>query len=179
MRLFTGTFIDNSLLEYILPEIREDFDSATSGKWVELENLHFTYNFLGDVDDKKFEEVKAALKPYIRQYNSEIFLRGMSLFPNLKRARVLVINVDNPSGDVVEVQKAMTRELEQVGFEPEKRKFRPHATLQRIKSSKTGELKEAIEKYRGYDFGMMPSFSVDLIRSELTKMGPVYTRVKI
>ena len=48
-RLFLGTFIDQHIFKDIYDEIYNDFDGPEGGKWVEAQNLHFTYKFIGDV----------------------------------------------------------------------------------------------------------------------------------
>ena len=46
IRLFTGTYVDDELFRYIYNDIKDDFAGATFGKWVEPDNLHFTYHFI-------------------------------------------------------------------------------------------------------------------------------------
>ena len=52
-RLFTGTYIDKEIFEDIYEDMLEDFKGITTGKWVEPENLHFTYHFIGDFETDK------------------------------------------------------------------------------------------------------------------------------
>ena len=69
--------------------------------------------------------------------------------------------------------------MERLGFEKEKRAFRPHITLARARDSRIdSSLVAAAAKYAEYDFG---SFTVDrmfLFKSILKPTGAVYERLK-
>ena len=172
-RLFVGTFIDTSIIEYYYPSFKEDFDAVSTGKWVELENLHFTYKFLGDVKYDKIEIIKDSFKDLLIQYNSKIILKGLNVFPNPDMPRVLFANIYNRDNKILNVFKDIEKRAIELGFDKEKRKFKPHLTLKRIKSNKR-VFGQILSEYRNIEIGNMTSFSVNLIESELTFKGPIY-----
>lgn len=174
-RLFIGTSIDKSLFEFIYDDIKDDFYNACAGKWVEPENLHFTFKFLGDVNADLTPKIKHALDAYLSTFDSELLFKGLGAFPNTKRPRVLFASFSNPGALVFQLHKNIDRRLQEFGFGKEKKPFNPHLTLRRIKSFNQPEFSGMIEKYREIDFGIMNSFSVDLIESKLTRTGPIYT----
>jgi 2'-5' RNA ligase len=174
-RLFIGTYADQKLFEIIYPEIKEDFEPAVRGKWVEPENLHFTLKFLGDVEESRVEELRESISDLTVRFDSPLFLKGMTAFPNLKRPRVLVVPVFNPDRELFRAHAELEKRLVEFGFPPEKRKFKPHMTLCRIKSIYGDMFPDIAYKYKDFEFGMMPEFSISLIESRLSRSGPTYT----
>ena len=173
-RIFTGTFIYSSVFSDSYNNLQKDFRNVTKGKWVEPENLHFTYQFIGDTDDSIVEIIKANLKPYLIEYHSELIMKGLGTFPDMRNPRILFANVINPKGDIYDIQSKTTRILEKFGYQAEKRQYHPHITLQRIKFADRTNFRTTIEKYSETIFGNMLSFKFSLIESILTPNGAIY-----
>ncbi len=173
-RLFIGSFIDRSIFEYEFEELNADFQNICKGKWVEPENLHFTYKFLGDTDEGLIPSIKESLHGTLTDYHSRLDFAGLGVFPSAQKARVLVVKIFNADKTVFSIQKNIEKKMKSFGFQPEKRNFKPHLTLMRIKSARTAALKAALLKYQNKVFDSMESFSVNLIESSLTPSGPVY-----
>lgn len=172
-RLFIGTYVNNDMFEYQLNEIKDDFKPYVFGKWVEHNNLHFTYKFLGDVEDDKVVEIKDSLKELLITYESPLEFSTLGAFPNKFKPRVLFAGMYNPGGQIFKIQKEIENKMQNFGFEKEKKKFKPHITLCRIKEVKDSPA-DLFDDYRDRQFGVMPEFSVNLIESELSRSGPVY-----
>lgn len=175
-RLFLGTFIDPAIFKDIYGQIQSDFDQTLEGKWVEYENLHFTYCFIGDASDVTAINIYHQLSPYLREYQSPVLIRGISAFPDPRKPKILYAQVYDKSGTIMDVQRNMEMQLVRFGITPEKRKFRPHIAINRIKSAHIYKYKQMYDKYRDYNFGVMNSFRIDLIESKLTREGPVYKK---
>jgi RNA 2',3'-cyclic 3'-phosphodiesterase len=173
-RLFIGTFVNKSLFRNIYSEIQDDFAVASYGKWVELNNLHFTIKFLGDVDNSEIPELKRVLKDWLKIYNSELFIKGLGVLPNLKNPRVLYASFTNPDGTIIKAHSEIEKILSGLGFEPENRALKLHITLQRPKSSSQDEFRKLLDKYKEFDFGVMNEFEISLIESRLSPLGPTY-----
>jgi len=174
IRLFTGTYVDSDIFRFIYDDIKDDFRAVSFGKWVESENLHFTYHFIGDIPLSNLDELKDNLSGITIEYPDLLKLKGLKAFPNLKRPRVLHIPVYN-NGILQEIYTNIGNVLDTLGYEVEKRKFKPHLTLQRIKDFDSEKFLEVVDKYKEYEFGVMSGFKVSLIKSKLTRQGPVYT----
>ena len=174
IRLFTGTYVDTDIFRFIYDDIKYDFRGASFGKWVEAENLHFTYHFIGDVPENKLEELKENLSEITHEYSDLLMFKGIGAFPNFRRPRVLHIPIfDN--GILLEIYKNIGNILNKLGYETENRQYKPHLTLQRIKDFDKEKFIQALDKYKNYEFGTMNGFKVSLIKSKLTRQGPVYT----
>lgn len=177
-RLFTGTFIDKALTQFLYNELKEDFSKALFGKWVEPENLHFTYQFIGEVESKQAIDIKGALKDYLRTYQAPLKIASLGVFPNLRNPRILFVKVENPEGVLYQVNSEMENIIREFGYKPGHDKFTPHITLQRIKTLEYDKFKEVFDRNKDIEFGTMPEFSVNLIESQLTPRGPFYRDYK-
>ncbi len=177
-RLFLGTFIDKNIFDDIYYELEAEFSEFTSGKWVNLKYIHFTYKFLGDVAESELPIVTSIISDVLGNYKSDMIIKGIGVFPNINKPRVLYASIDNPDQLLTRLHKKIENKLSQIGFEKDSRRFTPHITLQRIKEMPSQGFRNIIDSYSGHIFGRMSNFSVNLIESVMTKSGPEYRIVK-
>ena len=160
-----------------LPEVIKDklfnLQKKLSGdakiKWVAKKNLHLTLKFLGDIAEKRLEQIKEKLKE-IKFKSFKVELDSLGVFPDEDYIRVIWVGL-KPAGKVIELQQKVDSTLLGLGFEKDQR-FHSHLTLGRVKFVKNKEnLKEKLKlKIKG-------GFEIKnfkLMKSELTKDGPVY-----
>jgi len=162
-------FISINISEEIKKEIKkiQDLLPEFFGKKTELQNLHLTLKFLGEVEEKDAEETKEKLRKIkIEKFATEIDEIGVF---SEKFLRIIWLHMK----DCDNLQKQIDNALKNL-FEPEKR-FMSHLTIARIKGlkDKKGFLQDLkkikIEKIK---------FKVDkfyLMKSELTAEGPRYS----
>ncbi len=146
-----------------------------TGKLTELENLHLTLKFLGEVDEKKKEEIKKKLKE-IKFSEFETRTEDIGTFSFRGMVRIVWIKIGGKG--IFELQKKIDDKLEEIGFRREER-FMSHMTIARVKyvKDKSGfvdyvkniGLKEL--KFKVKDF--------KLKESELKLLGPVYTDLEV
>lgn len=177
-RLFVGTFLQTEKLLTEYPNIKKEFKTAISGKWVEEYNLHFTYHFLGNVESKIIPFLLDGLSPILKEYKSELALKGLGCFPSLRSPRVLFVNLRDDKGILKDIHKDCAKVLDKFNIELERREYHPHLTLIRIKTFKIGLFQRIMEKYFNLDLGTIDTFRVNLIESQLTKDGPIYKTVE-
>src|SRR5690554_4122178 len=112
-RLFVATFISRNLFERHYQTIQDNFKDACSGKWTELENLHFTYKFLGNVATNKIPEIAELLKDNLIEYTSTLKFNGLGILGNPQNPNVLYSRVYSPDKSVLanflEIEKKMTK----------------------------------------------------------------------
>src|SRR5882672_11120459 len=102
--------------------------------WAPAEKLHLTMKFLGDVDDVGASRLIDAADEVARRHRPfEMTLGGVGAFPNFRRARVVVMEVESEPK-----LEWLHHDLEvacgAAGFEVEGRPFRPHITLARVRT---------------------------------------------
>jgi len=144
-------------------------------KPVDLENIHLTLKFLGDVDEGLLEEVKRV----VASLSFEPFRMALSetgAFPNLRRPRVIWAGVSEGVDELAAIYGELEAGFVGLGFKREGRRFSPHITIGRVRSGRNRDLlMEEVLRHRDADFGGFMVGSVKLKRSVLTPRGPVYT----
>lgn len=147
-------------------------------KWVERQNLHLTMKFLGDVEFEEVNEISSVMAEAVKDVSSfTVMAKGTGAFPKGERSpRVVWAGVD---GDVQMLEKIFQRlneNLVRFGVPYEKRRYSPHITIGRVRSSKgTAELAQAVRDCSDKEFGQVQVTELLLMMSELTSSGPVYT----
>jgi len=105
-------------------------ESLTGIRWVVQENLHFTLKFLGSVEDNKIAPIMQALGQALQPVQCfSLGGKGIGVFPNIRRARVLWIGLQGQG--LHRLAEEVETALEPLGFAREKRDFAPHLTIGR------------------------------------------------
>jgi RNA 2',3'-cyclic 3'-phosphodiesterase len=111
-------------------------DAAADGAvWRPLrdESLHVTLAFLGHRPEADVERVVGALRDLPQWPSLEVSLAGGLLLPP-RRARVLTVELADPDGAVAALQADVSAGLAAAGlYEPEKRPYRAHVTVARLR----------------------------------------------
>ncbi len=160
MRLFIASPI--ILDDYT--SIQEDFKDIIEGKWVEEENLHLTWVFLGDVKNEK--PVVNKLKN-ISPLESEVVIKEMGYFG--RPPRVLFAKTEEkPLYD-------KAREFKKTGFDLYR--FKPHITLCRIKTIHDYKTyKDILKTYKEKHLGIILP-EIHLYQSVLGPKGAVHSKL--
>jgi len=158
-------FIASSAKLYDYSAIREDFSAVLRGKWVEEENLHLTWVFLGE---RSSPEPFLALLEEIADLRSSCALQALGSFgrpPHILYTR---------SFDKLIYKKAES--FQALGIPMER--FKPHVTLCRIKKIEEWRaFKNLRKKYQGKKLGeILPEIA--LYQSTLTEKGPIYKKIE-
>lgn len=158
MRLFIASPI--ILNDYA--SIQEDFKGIIEGKWVEEQNLHLTWVFLGDVDDDK--PVINKLKE-ISPLENSIDIKELGYFGRPPKIFF------TKSEEKILYYKA--REFRDSGFDLYR--FKPHMTLCRIKTILDYKAyKERLKTYRERSLGIILP-EINLYESTLSPKGAQYS----
>jgi 2'-5' RNA ligase len=154
-----------------------------SVRWVRSEGIHLTLKFLGDTPEDKVPTIREALTVVGRNAPlCTLVAEGLGCFPSLRRPRVLWVGVNEPTGRLEALQKAVEEAMTSLGYKPERHGFTPHLTLGRVRrgTSRTDE-KRIAEAIEGTTVGRLTEFTADrfeLIRSELKPTGAEYTTLE-
>lgn len=141
-------------------------------KPVELQNMHFTLLFLGEISEDMAQRVQNELKTI--QFDSfDISFEGVGAFPKPKSPRVVWIGVKNGAEELVELAKIIEKKLSPLGFKSDK-EFKPHITIFRIKN-KIGNISDELVKYSNEKFGSQRISEIKFKKSVLTPSGSIYS----
>ncbi|MBW2246619.1 MAG: RNA 2',3'-cyclic phosphodiesterase, partial [Deltaproteobacteria bacterium] len=148
------TFIAIELPEkiiYTIGTVQEEIKSyGLKIRWVRPENIHLTLKFLGDIQEADTENVARAVSESVTGYPPiSLAVKGIGVFPGIKRPRVIWLGISFPGIKrprviwlgiskqldlLTALQQTLDEKLEAMGFPKEKRPFKGHLTLGRIKS---------------------------------------------
>jgi len=127
-RLFSGI----ELPEDIQDDLGELQMPLPGARWVDLDNLHITLRFAGDIDNRTgrdFQDFLSAIEGDVFQ----IKLKGVGSF-GPKEPKAIWAGVE-PSPQLEALARANERAARNAGLPAERRKFRPHVTLARLSHS--------------------------------------------
>ncbi len=176
-------FIAFELPEQVVSAIAKIQDSVKSGKfnikWVRPGNIHLTLKFLGNINPAAVEKIggvmRAVVKP-LAPFNLKA--KGLGVFPGLKRPRVIWIGVGGQIALLVELQKKLDEDLSAIGFPNEKRTFKGHLTLGRVKGNiDSNQMAAELKTYNDFESETFTAESLILYRSDLKPTGAVYTKL--
>ncbi len=145
-------------------------------KWVAKDNFHLTLHFLGPIPEENIEAINQALKPIIAEFSTLKFRlsNAIDAFPDLNNPKVIFLEMKElNNGQTIELQRKTGKALEWLGFKIDKRPFRLHLTLGRVKFKTSVQIPKF--SFQLSEFSIQ---TIDLMESNLTSQGPIYSIVK-
>lgn len=151
--------------------------SQASVRWVEVQNIHLTLKFLGNVDPRQIHEVCGAVaKAVAARPPFGMEARGAGAFPNAARPRTLWLGVREGAEKLIELADSVEAALSPLGYPPEGRRFHPHITIGRVRGYSKGlaELAQLVAKAEDFEAGRSPVGEVVVFASQLERDGARY-----
>ena len=150
-------------------------------RWVRPENIHITLKFLGETPAERQAEIEDALRAAAEGVAAhELTLGELGKFGGRQNPRVLWVDVRGDVDALKALHKRVDARIAPLGFPADERPFAAHLTLARVPQDLAKKvarpLAEAIEAVKVPD-PPIPVREVVLMRSELRREGPVYTRL--
>lgn len=144
-------------------------------KWVDFWNMHITLFFLGDTEEDTIPDISNEIRAQLERIKPfQLKLNGIGVFRSLRDPKVIWIGIKE-SGSLKVLKKKIDDVVVPFGFLIDKRDYKPHLTLGRVKLLKNkSNLKKVLDSYENYDFGKMDVEQVIFYESKLTPKGPVY-----
>ena len=170
MRIFVAIEVSDKNVLNSIHKIQTELN--IKAKPVELHNMHFTVQFLGEVSEETIGKISNALNS-IEFSSFSISFASIGVFPNPNSPRVIWIGTDDGFNKLEKLAEMIRSKLSDIGFSPDK-KFKPHVTIFRVKN-KIEDLPSKLEKFSSYSFGKQLVSEIKLKKSELTPNGPIYT----
>ena len=153
-------------------------------RWVNPAGIHLTLKFLGDIDAALVPPLLAAIRQSAGGFDDSSFplrLAGLGVFPNNREPRVLWAGVDGALAALGRLQQSVDEAIAApgLGFDKERRPFRPHLTLGRVRdgvpTTASQKIGAAITEAPPVTACSWPAEEIHLIRSTLTPQGAIYT----
>lgn len=156
-------------------------------KWVRPQAMHLTLKFLGEVDSGRVGELSRALERACEGFETlELELSGCGAFPGLARPQVIWVGLAGELDPLRRLAAAVEQQMQALGFAPERRPFKPHLTLGRVRRGRRGrkggggggggmaELKRRLAGLASWRGPRFTAGKLALFQSTLTPQGAIY-----
>ena len=170
MRTFVAIEVSDRGVLNSISQVQAELN--VKAKPVEIHNMHFTVQFLGEVSEEMVRKISSELSSLEFTPFSVGFV-GVGVFPKPSSPRVIWIGTNEGADELEKLAEIIRMKLSQLGFQSDK-KFKPHVTIFRVKK-KIGSISNELQKFSTYSFGKQVISEVKLKKSELTPNGPIYT----
>jgi 2'-5' RNA ligase len=153
--------------------------SQADVRWVKPEAMHLTLKFLGEIPRDDLAPLQEALgKALVGFPNFAIKIDGMGQFPLRGTPRVIWLGISEGAPQLAGLATLIDRTVVGLGFPAETRPWSAHLTLGRVNSPRHNEeLQKMMGTATPPDFPPFPAREVILMRSQLQRSGPIYTRL--
>lgn len=178
MRLFVALELETAVRTALGNVQRRLRSSAHDVRWVNIDLLHVTMKFLGEVNDDILSDITAAIDLAASEcVPFTIALDGCGCFPTGGPVRVVWGGVKETTGMLQSCAEFVEASLAEVGFAPERRAFSPHITLGRVRDDRSqGKLREAVCAL-SCDPAEQLAERLTLMSSTLSPTGPTYVPI--
>lgn len=145
-----------------------------AAKWVSKDQLHLTLRFVGDADDDLFSQIQEALYD-VNASQFSLTLKGVGYFPPHRKPNVLWVGIE-PSEELARLRDSIEALLEELGLQPEERKYHPHLTLARLRpEAPLAKITGFLSANNLFKAENVPVTEFHLYSSVLMPAGPVHT----
>ncbi len=174
----------------IPPEIKQAISHHTASlrkgtgrvmRWVDVNNIHLTLKFLGEVSASNLEHLTQSLRAECAQTAPlTVSVENLGCFPNPRQPRVLWVGLLAPP-ELTHLQRKVEAIAARLGYPPDEKPFSPHLTIARVREQATSEeiqtLRSLLEQKTISHLGTFTIDEIHLYKSDLKPQGPVYTRL--
>ena len=158
--------------------LRNKFPRLRVG-WDKPEKLHLTLKFIGDTDEKQLETLDMIVEKIASEISNFKFqISNTGVFPSVKNARVLWIDILDEKGSLAELNRQIEIECVKNGFPREKRNYKSHLTIARLREPHlSGKL---VENHLQTNFEPveMEVSAIVIYESRLQPTGSIYSIVQ-
>jgi 2'-5' RNA ligase len=141
VRIFIGVELGQPLEEACAAAARELEERLRAGRvkiqvrWIPAENLHVTLWFLGEVNDERAAAVAERLRMRWAVAPFTLTVAGAGAFPASGPPRIVWLGVTGGAERMVALYQELAERLPPLGFEAERRPYRAHITIGRVKDA--------------------------------------------
>ena len=153
-------------------------------KLVRPEVMHITLKFLGDTPEEQIPEIVDVMQNACSGKKAfDIGYRGLGAFPTQRKMSVVWVGITGAE-PMKDIASGIEDGVGPLGFKREKRPFKPHLTLGRLRRHKKLEnkaynsMQELFEVYKDQEMGGCTIDRIVLKKSTLTPQGPIYDDVE-
>ena len=175
IRLFVALKIPENIKEQLLNICYDIIPDASRHRWETTDKIHLTLKFIGEVEENLVQPISTELD-FVKNYRSFDFkISRFGFFSRDKRPKILWAGLHTDES-IYKLVKELNKRMEFFNIEPERRKFKSHLTLLRIKSKIDENI---ISNFNNYQFDNLKfkTNKIALVKSELSQTGAQYTEI--
>lgn len=178
LRAFIAVELDASVIDELTRVLNLLKATQADVKWVHPQNAHITLKFLGQIQEQKIEKISRSIKESVPAYKPfHLTIENLGVFPNMKLPRVIWIGAVSEGNFLEKLACEIEENLVSLHFPKEKRGFKSHITIGRLRSNKNkNELVNLLADIK-IDRKDMLVKTVTLFKSTLSPLGPCYERL--
>jgi RNA 2',3'-cyclic 3'-phosphodiesterase len=177
IRLFVAMHIPSDVRSEIFRFVGDIIPDYKDYKWEKFDKIHLTLKFIGYVDENLLDQIKNKLS-FIENYNKFRFsVSGFNFFFRNNNPQILWIGLGT-SDPLKELVKEIEDALMTFSIPPEKRGYKAHLTLMRIKKNPGKDFINAFKNFKMPPVEFI-SDEVSLMQSVLKPSGSEYIKLKV
>ncbi len=181
IRTFIAVDLPPSVLDslgQITSQLQEKLPN-TPVRWVDVQKMHLTLKFLGDISKENIGMVeKILLSEGAKHPVMEIGIGGIGAFPKMRHPRVIWIGVEAPP-DLFDLRRGIEDGVARLGYNYDKYEFTPHLTLGRMsRKASARDVRTVGNVLHGFQVGFIGVARIEavhLYRSDLRSDGAKYS----
>lgn len=134
-RTFIAAPISNEVRELIKRIKLEVNELEKVARIVRPESAHITLKFIGETSENDFESIVGTIKRSLKGISPfKVVVEGTGVFPSLSNPRVLWLGVSEGIETLTGISAFLNREISKIGYPEERRSFKGHITVGRVKN---------------------------------------------
>jgi 2'-5' RNA ligase len=180
IRAFIAIELPDSI-KSLLDQVQQELKSLRlKARWVRSENIHLTLKFLGDIDAGEIDNIGGAMAGTAADsVPLALNIGGIGFFPGIKRPRVVWIGLGGEIPNLLNLQRNLEDRLAAVGFAKEKRSFKAHLTLGRMRQAANPDtVRRILKEYIEIGDHQFTADRITLFKSVLKPSGAVYSPLR-
>ena len=168
-RVFLAIGVPSDVREAVATAQQTFMRTGARVSWVRKENIHLTLVFLGELIPKRIATVCEAMDEICSNAPGfEFCVAGAGFFGSPSHPRILWAGIVDPPDALISLQRALTDRLVAKGFDADRKRFKPHLTIGRVRGAAgVDALTSALSLANNTPFGTVPVQRVFLIQSHL------------
>ncbi len=177
LRTFIAVELPNDIHDSLQKLQNNLKDSMPDVRWTKYGNIHLTLKFLGDIESSKVDKISVSIQNVANEFLPfTVSLARIGAFPNSRKPSIIWVGIEEGSGEIVQIANRIESSMEKLGFAKEKRPFRPHLTIGRIRELKHPSIMaKSLENNEIGEIGRFRVEKLSFIKSQLDPSGSIYT----
>jgi 2'-5' RNA ligase len=131
--LFVATSIQQNVKKS-LKEVQTDLKKVFGNKGATFENsMHLTLKFLGNTNENLIPDIENSLQLAVEGFSTiTLSLTEINCFPNCNFPKIVFGKIE-PVSEISKLANSIDKQMQQLGFDKNKKPFQPHITIFRPK----------------------------------------------